>query len=185
MRVQVIANRRDPSARLAFLHYLDMHGEMQSAPGYFDKKLAVQPLAGSEVEAMISGVLYHKDATGQFFDFHKPKCFFLTPPQEHHIKVWYDGFECSGSGCTTTARAYKILPNGTMEKNGKTMTPGKLMSSLIVADNTSNAFYGKPSIPPTPGFGWAERHPQNTHLRLAGVEEVKYLNIHIKEDQDA
>lgn len=177
MRVIVKENRSNPELRLTFINYINHLGEQVSIPAYFDKRLPVQPEAGKEVEVMINGVLYHKDANG-YYDYNRPKSFFIAEPIEgKHVKIWYNGFACSGSGCATTAIGYEMV--GEKRKaEGKTLTPGRLMQSLIVADQVSDASnYEKE----TPGFGWAEVHPENNRrMRLVGVDDPKHLNLHIK-----
>ena len=116
---------------------------------------------------MICGILWNKNDVG--YDFNAiPKCFFIRQPTDE-IKVRYDGFECSGSMCQTTSSATELLT----KKVHYTVTPGKLMQSLVVADNVSGGEYEDL----TPGFGWIKRNPENGKMRLEGVDSLKELDL--------
>ena len=181
MKVLVKANRRDPNARLAFISYTNYQGNEISLPAYFDKRDLTQPKPDTEVEVMISGVLYEKDENGHF-DFSKPRCFFIKEPAENQFKVTYEGFECDTSMCTTTTN-FRFVDAHLNTKKLQWMTPGKLMQSLIVADNVNARFDDRDRYPLTPGVGWVEKNAANGVWRLAGVEETKYLDFRNMKDR--
>jgi hypothetical protein len=176
MKVLVLNNKRDPNLRIAFVKGMTKKLGEISVPAYFDKNIPVDqlPAHGEEVEVMICGVLFPKYEKGQpnegHFNFNAvPKCFFIRQPTDE-IKVRYDGFECSGSMCQTTTSAIELLT----KKRHYVITPGKLMSYLVVADNVSSATeYNEP----IPGIGWIKHNPENGKMRLEGVDSLAELEL--------
>lgn len=183
MLVNVIPNRRDPNDRLAFIKgTTKLFGDI-AVPAFFDKQ-SVKPDVG-EHEVMICGVLFHKNEHGMYDWKRAPKCFFIKVPTDE-IKVRYDGFECSGSMCTTDSGANTI--DGTIVRtkppaykldNWETrihlITPGRLQSWLIVAENVNSPLNNRK--PRTPGVGWTKINPESGHYRLEGVESLAELCI--------
>ncbi len=171
MKVLVLNNKRDPNLRIAFVKGMTKKLGEISVPAYFDKNIPLDqlPAHGSEVEVMICGVLFPKDDNGHFNFGAMPKCFFIRQPTDEII-VKYDGFECSGSMCQTVTTATELLT----KKVHYTVTPGKLMPYLVVADNVSDGtIYNKP----VPGIGWIKRNPENGKMRLEGVESLAELEL--------
>lgn len=179
MFVNVIANRRDPENRLAFIKFKSKKFGDISLPGYFDKSF-IAPSIG-EHEVMICGVLMkrgdrtitgfggtpHEMVNAILWD-EPPKCVFIRTPTLEDMKVFYDGFECSGSMCATTTR-------GTEFYGGKvfgTITPGKMMDYLVTAQNVNRR--GDDREARTPGIGWAKM-ADTGHMRLEGVDSMDCL----------
>lgn len=167
MLVEVVANRKDASRRLAFIKAETVRFGKVKIPAYFS---ANDPYELGEMHVMISGVLSHKDENGYLKMDEVPKCLFIRKPTAEDEFVDFDGFECSGSMCQTTAQALAI--------GGRrfTITPGKLMPHLVVADNVNADFNHRPYYPLKAGSGWVRKAPKGLY-RLEGLADLDSLSF--------
>ena len=165
MLITVCQNRKDETHRLAFAPVKTERWGKFTLPCYFSDKNNI-PELDSKVEVMICGVLMHRDASG-YYDFNRPpKALFIRLPTDDDIAIVYQGFECSGSMCQTLTWAQ--FPNG---KN-TLVTPGRLQSYLIVANNVG---FGDKENPLIPGSGWVRYNSEKGRWRLEGVKNVADL----------
>ena len=171
MLVNVIANRRDPSQRLAFIRAETPKYGVFSAPAYFDKN-SITPDVG-EQEVMICGVLFHKNLDGSYDFESPPKCFFLKIPNDE-IKVSFEGFCIIDQTCSVLSSAVNVRNR---KDTYNVITPGRLQSYLHVIDLASDHFDGRPETPLKPGIGWIAKNPETGKYRLEGVESVAELDI--------
>lgn len=165
MKVSVLVNKSDASKRLAFIRHNFPHG-ISSVPAYFPKDLPVDilPSEGSEVEVMISGVLYRHDDKSRISSV---KCLFIREPTDEDIKVRLEGFQTWGSQCFTDSKAVSMDGKKTVYH---TVTPGRLMSSL------PDFYEGSPE-PMVSLTGWIRKNPTNNKMRLEGVEDINSLRF--------
>lgn len=180
MRVLVQANRRDLSRRIAFIRTETKSFGEVSFPAYFAGNYA--PPADEELDVMICGVLLHKTPCGKHYNFNlPPKCVFIRPIEPEDTYVIFNGFEIVGSGCQTLAAA---KTDGGIHL---TITPGRLMPYLNVADNSSVGFDDPPEEL-IPGGGWIRKNPTNGAFRLEGVlscHELDFVHKVVEKDKAA
>lgn len=202
MFVDIIQNRRDPNGRLAFIRAESKRWGTVSMPAYFPRDSQTTTPLG-KLEVMITGLLYHKMDNGMNDWDRAPKCVFIREPSpdEGDHKIWYRGFECSGSMCTTTTSGFAIdgfIPFPTLaakRKNKKLwkcedgversddhfisfITPGRLQDWIITADNVNTSFTNR--APLTHGIGWCRYNKDKGIYRLEGVESLINLNAFTK-----
>lgn len=131
-------------------------------------------VAGTPVEVMITGILYHKDPQYGNLDFNKPRCLLIRQITDEDIPVDFFGFETSGSMCTTTSVAR--FPGGVIGN----ITPGR--TGVYAADNVNVGWKGLTRQPLRPGRGWI--HPiQGRMDRLVGVAEHTMLQYFVDKDK--
>lgn len=167
MLVEVIANKRDSSRRLAFIKAETVRFGKVRIPAYFS---ADDPYELGEMNVMISGVLSKKDEKGYLKLDEIPNNLFIRKPTKEDDFVEFDGFECSGSMCQTTAQAKTYLGDRF------TITPGKLMPHLVVADNVNAHFNKRPEYPLKAGRGYVKKGPKGLY-RLEGLADLDSLSF--------
>lgn len=169
-------NRADESRRIAF-HEV---GGARPIHLYPAREEDPSSLLG-ECEVMISKVLRSEE--------NSIKCAFVRRPSEFTVRVVFDGFEISGSECSTSARYWIMKPDEKWASAEEavcyyrairrcwdgTVYPGLLLGDLVTADNVN---------PPhdqqlTPGFGWIEKYVRDgvQRWRLAGVDSFTELQM--------
>ena len=128
----------------------------------FDRK-TVLPQIGDEVEAMFCTIM--RRSNGRAF------AFLVQQVTSDHVLLPHNGFECSGSMCTTTADT-PTRGRGGRDDPGW-LTPGR--TPVVFANNVST----KQGEPLTPGFAYVSRTDMNAGLkRIAGVPSPEYLDPH-------
>lgn len=131
-------------------------------------------VAGTPVEVMITGILYHKDPQYGNLDFNKPRCLLIRQITDEDIPVDFFGFETAGSMCTTSAIAR--LPDATTCN----ITPGR--TGVYAADNVNVGWKGQVKQPLRPGRGWVQLIPNRLN-RLVGVAEHTMLQYFVDKDK--
>lgn len=175
MKTVFKANRADPNRRIGFV---DLPGYERSVHLYPSKDEDAETLLGL-VEVMICRVLRSEDG--------KIRCAFVRREKPTDLRVVFDGFEISGSECSTSTRYWILKPDerwGTAEEAVRhyrsvrrsadgTAYPGMLHGDVITADNVNPP---RTEIP-TPGFGWLEEYVRDgrRQLRLAGVDSFERI----------
>ena len=129
------------------------------------------PEVGTTVEVMIVAPVHPMDAEGNFRDFDRVSAIRVRAVDPaRHVLVATDGFEQSGSMCSTTAfgcetdgsrqlvRADAIRGVGRNARELRdcfTLTPGR--SGIRYAHNVSPAFYGRSPEDTIPTNVWVDR----------------------------
>lgn len=167
MLVNVIANRRNPDLRLAFIKAETKKHGVVSIPGYFENDAPMPSIGDHEV--MITSAMFHRDENGHFNYDAKPKNFFIRIPTTE-ILVDHCGFECDGSMCQTLSFA-------TVNGRHTMITPGLMMQYLPVADNVNAEFDKRPRYPLKPGKAYVAKHPEKGTWRVVGVPCLSELEI--------
>ena len=95
------------------------------------------PEIGKPIEVMITRALYHRYPEGHeregYYNFEKGvRALMLCPVDPWYTPVYHNGFECSGSMCSTTAS--EIDPKNPKFR-GRTLTPGR--TGVYEADNVN------------------------------------------------
>lgn len=182
-------SQKDPSKLIAFLKGSTRRFGDVSIPAFPDRKSSI---VEGEQEVMINNVLLYKTEEGRWDFKRRPKCFIVRNPTIETTKVFFNGFECSGTMCTTTASAFDYVEGRSYDelyqeyfktrnhsalpyKYHGTITPGLLHSFLRVAENVNVRFDGSDRQPRIPGIGWIEENPNNGYMRLAGVNSLQEL----------
>ena len=180
----VAPNRNKPGQVVAFI---------ENQLCFFEPDSLV-PAVGETVEVMITRPVHPKD--DRFFNFDRLTGLMIrVVDRERHALVAIDGFECSGSMCSTTAwgavtdgsRAIgrdDIIqgtgPSRVQLRDNFMVTPGR--SRIRFADNV-NAKPGEclPSVQTNvwvdlnPRTGRPERQPRGGNVRVAGLTRIEDL----------
>lgn len=132
------------------------------------------------VEVMISRVLYgtklqdpeNPDST-RIRDYGRVSSVILrVVDHEKHVRSWTNGFECSGSMCSTTASG-RI--NGLDTRDSVAFhTPGA--TGVFEADNV-NTEYGWPRVPRRPMWIWVDKTDTRKALGLTRFEDGSYASL--------
>lgn len=134
------------------------------------------PEVGSEVEVMISRVIYPR-AQNDYLDMSRAKCLIVRSDLDRWEKVHYGGFETSGSMCMTSSEARVYNSNMRLH----TVTPGRVG---VYEANNVNANWQKGLYKLQPGTGWVDMNPparrgstRQSPPRLVGVESLDALHV--------
>ena len=134
-----------------------------------------QPELNKEVEVMICGVAFNKNAEGRI-DRSSVRFLLLRTVPDNFVLVSHQGFECSGTMCRTLAHTK-------FEGKPLSITPGRV--GIYVADNV-NAGWKPPGeakpierLPLRPGFVYVDRDAAKTGLaRAEGVADIGELQFY-------
>lgn len=163
MKVTPIRNRNPKSDNLMAI--------INGYPAWFP--FDEQPTEGQELEVMITGVAYFKHESGHI-DYSRLKCVFVRAVNPAvDIPIKYEGFECSGSMCSTLSTVK--TPDG----KSIAISPGR--TGVYEADNVNVGWHGQTRKPLRPGNGWMRRLPGRIG-RLEGVEHFSQLQFFTKEE---
>jgi hypothetical protein len=171
MRVTTVANK-NPKATSPVLAFID------GKPAWFPQG-TVGLAPGMELDVMVTGVLHPMDAAGVMKDFNQVKAFFIRPVDPMlDIEVQYDGFECSGSMCSTLSSARCVGSRDVI-----TITPGAV--GVYEADNVNVGWKmaGMQEVKKEPlhgGKGWVQSIQGKNLKRLVGVDDISQLNIYVR-----
>jgi hypothetical protein len=169
MLVDVQANRRDPTQRIAFVKVPTKRFGTVSIPSYFDRNMELPPVGPAEV--MITYVQSHRRSNESFLLSEIPKCLFLKVITFDDIKVNIEGFDTHGSQCVTTSKAVNVK-----DRHDKyDITPGRLMSHLVCLHNEGRHYFNKPSLPLIGGIGYIAMNPEKRKYRLIGIDDASML----------
>lgn len=131
-----------------------------------------QPTEGQDLEVMLTGTAYFKDSHGNF-DYNRLKCLFIRAVNPTvDIPIQYEGFECSGSMCSTLSTVK------TDDGKSIAISPGR--TGVYEADNVNVGWHGQTLKPLRPGAGWMRRLPGRI-ARLEGVAHFSQLQFFTKE----
>lgn len=172
MIVTLVANK-NPKATSPVLAFID------GKPAWFPQG-TVGLAPGMELDVMVTGVLHPMDAAGVMKDFNKVKAFFVRQVDPAlDIEVQYDGFECSGSMCSTLSSARCVGSHEVI-----TITPGAV--GVYEADNVNVGWKLQDGtvVRPEPilgGRGWVQAVQGKSLKRLVGVDNISQLNIYVRQ----
>jgi hypothetical protein len=171
MRVTTVANK-NPNATSPVLAFID------GKPAWFPQgTTGIAP--GMTLDVMVTGVLHPMDKAGIMKDFNQVKAFFIRQVDPMlDVEVEYDGFECSGSMCSTLSSARE--PGS---KNVFSITPGSV--GVYEADNVNVGWKmaGMAEVKKEPlrgGRGWVQAIQGKNLKRLVGVDDVSQLNLYVR-----
>lgn len=134
---------------------------------FFERNAPIPPL-GTPLEVMITRALYSTKQDGQR-DWTRVFALLLRPVTPEWTLIEHNGFECSGSMCSTTATMIKAN-----REPGPWLTPGR--SQIYEADNVNaGSTWKQPYVPRRPGKAWvstADLEAGKFPLRIEGLARV-------------
>lgn len=168
MKVTVIEDNMRPGQVMAMI---------ESRPAFFQRG-TVAPALGAEVEVMICSVKHPR--VGDYVDATRVSCFIIRAIDEEAfaaeglVKAWCQGFETSGSGCSTVSEITEVI-----SQRQRLATPGRV--GVAVAENV-NPGWSKKLYKLTPVQGWLEYVKGRSMPRLVGVMELSHLQVYSKRE---
>jgi len=167
MKVRVVEGRKgDPVAHIE--NYLCL----------FDQKTqGVLPEIGSEVEVMITSVVFPKNGHGNFDYSRKPSMLLIrTIDEDTDVLIKHKGFEMLPNSCSELA---SVISAGKFYS----VSPGRLHTAMYIADNVSNR---KVKLPLVPGSAYikinAGFHRSQGVIRIEGVPDLECLRFWVEEN---
>lgn len=167
MKVRVVEGRKgDPVAHIE--NYLCL----------FDQKTqGTPPEIGSEVDVMITSVVWPKDGQGSFDYSRKPSTLLIRTIDENtDVLIKHRGFEVYPNSCSELA---SVISAG----KSYSISPGRLHTAMYIADNVS-VKDGK--MPLIPGSAYikvnAGFHRSQGVVRIEGVPDLSCLRFWVEEN---
>lgn len=166
MRVRVVEGRKgDPVAHIE--NYLCL----------FDQKTqGTPPQIGSEVDVMITSVVWDKNSQGNF-DLSRPKMLLIrTVDEDTDVLIKHRGFELYPNSGSELAR---VISAG----RDYSISPGRLCTAMYMAINLNDK---EPRLPLIPGTAYvkidAVAHRSPGVRRIEGVPDVECLRVWVEEN---
>lgn len=104
------------------------------------------------------------------------KTVYFVAPKHLFQEFEHNGFECSGSMCSTTALGFMVSKEGFKDTKGHLITPGRLERFLKIANNVNVGWNGRKSEELIPGIVWCEKPKDKRFWRVVGIDLEELTN---------
>ena len=137
LMVTPIASRNKPGQVVAFIEkqlcFFETQMQNPLTEQYFE---VATPEIGKPIEVMITRPIHRRHPDGHEYagyrNYNSLSFLLITPVEPYYEAVYHDGFECSGSMCSTTA---SIIDPRDPKYRGGILTPGR--TNVYEADNVN------------------------------------------------
>lgn len=164
-------SRKKENSIVAFIgRQLAFFERFKSEDDPSNKKNILEPVpeVGKPIEVMATRVLYKKTDEGRYD--HQNVLAICLRPVTGFALIRHNGFECSGSMCSTTAQGYHA--NG---ESGPWLTPGR--TGIFEASNVNaGSTWKQKYVARRPGYVWVDKEKYirgHFPLRAEGVSRIE------------